>query len=80
MHGLEIIGGSGTAREVAAAIGGSVALHDSIRRRATDMVRLGFIEELSPRECRVSGRKVTVYRLMHSSNEEDVQPSNEIVD
>ncbi len=61
--GLAAIGGVGTAREVAAAISNSVSLHDSIRRRATDMARLGLVEEIEPRECRISGKKVTVYRI-----------------
>lgn len=59
---LEKIGGSGTAKEVASlACGGDIALHDSIRRRATDLVRDEVIEEVGVKICSVSHKKATVY-------------------
>lgn len=66
LQGLNLIGGTGTAREVASSVADGIALHDSIRRRATDLVRLGLIQEIEARVCRVSGKKATVYRLTDS--------------
>lgn len=63
LAGLAAIGGTGTAREVAAEVADCIAVHDSIRRRASDLVRLGLIEEIDARVCRISGKKATVYRL-----------------
>lgn len=61
LQGLESLGGCATAREAAAVVADSIALHDSIRRRASDLVKLGVIQEIEPRVCRVSGKRATVY-------------------
>jgi hypothetical protein len=62
LDGLTRCGGSATAREAASQIdGGNIALHDSIRRRASDLARDGLIRETGSRICAVSGKRATVY-------------------
>lgn len=56
MARLERIGKPSTANEVAQG-------NESIRKRALELVRSGVIQELSARECNVSGKLATVYWL-----------------
>jgi len=59
---LRFLGGFGTAREVASiACAGNFALHDSIRRRASDLAKDGIIEEVGVSVCSVSNKKATLY-------------------
>jgi len=65
MSGLRALGGRATAKEVASNVyPGEFAIFDSIRKRAIDCVRLGWVREVEPRECKVSGRKCTVYEII----------------
>jgi hypothetical protein len=62
LEGLTRCGGSATAREAASQIAnGNIALHDSIRRRASDLARDGLIRETGSRVCAISGKRATVY-------------------
>lgn len=63
LHGLERIGGTGTANEVAREASEDHSLRESIRKRAHELVRLGAIVEAGTKTCNVSGRRATAYRL-----------------
>jgi hypothetical protein len=65
--GLRAIGGIGTAREIASACTDNAALGESIRRRASDLVRLGFAVEHGKKMCSVTGYVVKAYRLKDPS-------------
>ena len=60
MAELRTIGPS-TANEVAESISTNFARRNSLRRRASDLVKLGLVVAQQSRICRVSGRSATVY-------------------
>lgn len=56
--------GTATANEVALFVcGDNRRMHESIRRRASDLVKMGLIEIAGRRECDMIGKRVTVYRV-----------------
>jgi hypothetical protein len=64
LDGLTVLG-SATANEVALHVSGdNRGLHDSIRRRASDLVRHGRIRQVGTRHCGVTGKCVTVYEVV----------------
>lgn len=55
--------GQATAKEAAVhACPGNYAQCETIRRRASDLCRQGVIEIVGQRQCRVSGKTVSVYK------------------
>lgn len=53
-----------TANEVAQrASQGNHGLHESIRKRAHELVRAGLIREAGAKTCEVTGREATVYEV-----------------
>lgn len=73
LEGLATLGPS-TANEVAMFVSGeNRGMHDSIRRRATDLVRMGKIRRAGVRECTVTGKRVTYYEVMECSNKESAK-------
>lgn len=63
LDGLRSLG-TGTANEVALFVSGdNRGMHDSIRRRASDLVRLGRIRQIGVRECSVTGKRVAYYEV-----------------
>ena len=62
LEGLTRCGGLATAREAASQIAnGNITLHDSIRKRAKELEKLGLIRAVGSRLCSVSGHSATVY-------------------
>ena len=56
--------GDATANEVASQVApNNMGLFGSIRRRASDLHRMGFIQVVDRRACRVTGKHVSVYRI-----------------
>lgn len=63
LEGLAALGPS-TANEVALFVSGdNRGMHDSIRRRASDLVRLERIQQIGVRECTVTGKRVAIYEV-----------------
>ena len=56
--------GQATSNEVAAAITTNISRHNTLRRRASDLVAFGLIRELGSRICSTSGRKATLYEVI----------------
>jgi len=64
LEGLRALG-TATANEVALSVtGDNRGMHDSIRRRASDLVRLGRIRQIGVRECDVTGKRVALYEVV----------------
>lgn len=56
--------GTATANEVALLVSAdNRGMHDSIRRRASDLVRMGRIVQVGVRECGVTGKRVACYEV-----------------
>jgi len=68
LDGLAALGGLGTAREAVSMITKDATLSDSIRRRASDLVRTGEITIVGSRRCSVSNHKATIYKLREHGN------------
>jgi hypothetical protein len=63
MKALKILG-TATSNEVAREVAGdNFARRNTIRRRASDLITKKQIEQLEPRACSVTGKRVTVYRI-----------------
>ncbi len=56
---LKAIGKPSTANEIAARAGSRI--RESVRKRAAECVRLGFVREAGERACEVTGKLATVY-------------------
>lgn len=56
---LKAIGKPSTANEIAAMADGMI--RESVRKRAAECVRLGFVKEVGDRPCEVTGKLATVY-------------------
>ena len=62
LDGLRLLG-QATANEVAVFVAGqNIGLVGSIRRRASDLHAAGLVEIVDRRECRITGKRVHVYR------------------
>jgi hypothetical protein len=59
--GLIKCGGRATAREIGVRMSSNPAICESIRRRSSDLVRLGFFLEDGVKTCDVSNYEVTAY-------------------
>lgn len=59
--GLRLLGGRGTANEVAVAVTRIPTKAESIRKRAKELVEAGVIRVIGDRECMVSGKRAQVY-------------------
>ncbi len=69
LEGLKALG-TATANEVALSVtGDNRGMHDSIRRRASDLVRLGRIRQIGVRECDVTGKRVALYEVVDTRND-----------
>lgn len=56
--------GRATANEVALHVSGdNRGMHDSIRRRASDLVAMGLIRKVGVRPCAVTGKCVSEYEV-----------------
>lgn len=63
LDGLRLLG-QATANEVAVFVAGqNIGLVGSIRRRASDLHAAGLVEIVDRRECKVTGKRVHVYRV-----------------
>lgn len=63
LMGLIKCGGRATAREISVKVSSNPVVCDSVRRRSSDLVRLGFFVEDGVKICDVSNYEVTAYRL-----------------
>jgi hypothetical protein len=63
IDGLRLLG-QATANEVAVFVAGqNIGLVGSIRRRASDLHAAGLVEIVDRRECKVTGKRVHVYKV-----------------
>ena len=57
--------GNATANEAAAyAARACGAMHESVRKRFTDLVRTGRLKEVEERQCQVTRKNATAYRVV----------------
>jgi hypothetical protein len=57
--------GEATSNEVAVLIAeGNVGRINTMRRRASDLLRKKSVVALEPRKCQITGKKATVYKVM----------------
>lgn len=72
---------SGTANEIARyASVENHALHESIRKRAHELVRAGLIREVGAKTCEVTGREATVYEALHPLRKPVIDVNKEATD